>query len=158
MTLLESVISQTEEFKTQYLKKYEEAVRREFNRINEKYEINSCFKQVQEETGVRNIYHSRKEYLRAQDIRDILFDFQYGRIEVRIAKEMETAKRNFHGKQKMLAERLGRKGFTSDAQINVWFSNPNLEGSVTEQDFRANFYTIVAEGPIQRPHFRFLVK
>jgi predicted HAD superfamily hydrolase len=156
--ILKSIIRQTEQFKAGYLLRYKLSIKREFDFINQKYEINTCVEQYAEERGIKNIYRDRQHYLRAKEIQAILFDFHWNRIEARIEKEMIQAEKNFLAKQMKLAERLEKNGFTEDAKVVVLSQTPNLEGYVQEKTLRANFYTIVAEGPIQRPHFRFLVK
>ena len=159
MMILELIKSKTEKFKEDFLKRYEESVTSEFNRLNEKYEINTVFKQIQEETGVKNIYHTRKEYNRAQKISDILYDFKYNRISDRIKKEVDKADKNFEDKQMRLAGRLVEKEISEDFDMELNSQYPNLDGKITDKSGKVvTFYTIVAEGPIQRPHYRYLVK
>lgn len=158
-TILESVKNQTNDFKIDYLNKCRTHLVEGYNSIKAKYpDINQVDKQVAAEFGISSVYFHRKANNKANKIVDILHDFRYNRIDKRIEKELIVEEKNFELKQARLADRLEEKGMTSDATIRVDYSYPNLEGFAKDGEKQIHFYTIIAEGEVQTPHFRYLFK
>lgn len=158
MTLLEDIKIQSKSFKWNFLTQYRKAVVEELNKLNERYDLNTVYKQVEKETGVSNIYHTRKEYLKAERIADILRLFKMNKIQAYIDKEVLEADKQFCLKQAKLADRLIKKDVEGEIKLRINSSYPNLEGVVQAKDKQVSFYTIVASGQIQRPHYRYLIK
>ncbi len=159
-SLLTQLTDQSSKFKIDFVERYKKAVIREFDFYNDNYSINTVYDQVGEEAGLAKgkIYGTRKEYFKAQSILAILYDYHHGRIEKRIEKEVEEAKQSFDNKIHKLVFRMEEKGFIGKVIVVSAFVGVNFECTITCGDKTINAYTIVAEGPIQRPHYRYLIK
>jgi hypothetical protein len=107
-----------------------------------------------------------KEYSKMKNIQMDIWRFTKNTngYEDFVAKEMKVAKKHYEDSLYKLAERLVKKGLDLNTTPKVISKRlaVNLEmilefevGGVKK---RVNCYTIIAEGPIQRAHYRFLVK
>lgn len=76
-----------------------------------------------------------------------------------IAKNVESAERHYNDSIQKLAKRIESKGLIIE-KIKAVTSHVdvNIETILTDGDLTVKAWTIIAEGPIQRPHYRYLIK
>ncbi len=74
------------------------------------------------------------------------------------AKEVAYAIRHYETSIKKLALRLKQKGILEGFEIQKAWIGQNLEITIIHDGNITRAWTIIAEGPIQRPHYRYLVK
>ena len=65
---------------------------------------------------------------------------------------------DFDMKLSKLAGRMDNKGFKSEIKVTSEHVGVNFSCWVTDGELTAHAYTIIASGPIVRPHYRYLVK
>jgi hypothetical protein len=76
-----------------------------------------------------------------------------------IGKEVKYAEMHYTNSIVKLADRISKKGLNmevieiKDASVGV-----NINTTITDGVKTVRAYTIVAEGEIQRPHYRYLIK
>jgi hypothetical protein len=76
-----------------------------------------------------------------------------------LAKEIKYAKEHYENSLTKLAGRITAKGLDmSKLQIKTVRLGVNLNMTLTDGNITIRAWTIIAEGPIQRPHYRYLVK
>lgn len=87
-----------------------------------------------------------------------------GKVEQHIDKMIKAAVKHFEQSIEKLADRIKAKGLNED-KIQVWTSYINInieattiEATITDGDKTLKAFTIVAEGNVQRPHYRYLIK
>ena len=70
------------------------------------------------------------------------------------------AERHYANSIEKLAERLNQKGIKDDTEmiIKSGYVGVNFEITIEHNGLITKAWTIIAEGPIQRPHYRYLVK
>lgn len=75
-------------------------------------------------------------------------------------KEVKYAELHYESSIQKLAARLEKKGVTEDFIIQTSRIGVNIETVITSKDGKITVkaWTIIAEGPIQKPHYRYLVK
>lgn len=76
------------------------------------------------------------------------------------AKEIKSAERHYNDSITKLSDRLIKKGITDGSTMEIikaWVG-VNLEMTIKSGDIITRAWTIVAEGEIQRPHYRYLIK
>lgn len=75
-----------------------------------------------------------------------------------IKEEVKKYSDDFDNKLIKLASRLEGKGFNTKIKVTSEHVGVNFNCWVTDGTNSAHAYTIIAEGPIQRPHYRYLIK
>jgi len=75
-----------------------------------------------------------------------------------IKEEVNKYSQDFDNKLVKLASRLEGKGFNTKIKVTSEHVGVNFNCWVTDGTNSAHAYTIIAEGPIQRPHYRYLIK
>lgn len=76
-----------------------------------------------------------------------------------VEQELQKAEKHFQQSLEKLAYRIEKKELdqnnivTESAHVGV-----NLEITLTDGNKKVKAYTIIASGPIQRPHYRYLIK
>jgi hypothetical protein len=75
-----------------------------------------------------------------------------------IANELKYAEMHYETSILKLADRLTKKGITNEFIIESVRIGQNFEITITSGNIITRAWTIIAEGPIQRPHYRYLVK
>ena len=163
MTTLENIDKLKDlliDFKNDYLLKFKESITNEFNDIISKYpDINNVHKQIEKEHNLKtSIYSTRKYYLVAENIMNILRLNHYNKLDQKINDEINKASKNFDSKTVKLYNRLVKKGISEVKNININYTYPDLEGHIESDNKKVSFYTILAYGEIQRPHYRYLIK
>lgn len=76
-----------------------------------------------------------------------------------INKEINLAILHYDNSIVKLADRISRKNLNQD-NLHLLTSHigVNIETTITDGEKKVSAYTIIAEGEIQRPHYRYLVK
>jgi len=98
------------------------------------------------------------EYYTYQKKNDKWYTVKSLGLENYIAKELKYAELHYESSIVKLADRLTKKGITSDFTIQNGRIGQNFEITITSGNIVTRAWTIIAEGPIQRPHYRYLVK
>lgn len=76
-----------------------------------------------------------------------------------IAKELERAGKHYEDSLLKLAFRIEKKGLNIEAlKVSSGFVGVNFEATITDGEKTVRAFTIIASGPIQRPHYRYLIK
>lgn len=76
-----------------------------------------------------------------------------------IAKELERAEKKYYSSINKLAARVEGKGITVDTMtMSTTKLDQNITTVITDGNVTVRAWTIIASGPIQRPHYRYLVK
>lgn len=76
-----------------------------------------------------------------------------------IAKAEKNAISHYHGSIQKLAYRIEAKGLnTNNLKLQSTYLGVNFETIITDGSLTVRAWTIIASGPIQRPHYRYLVK
>lgn len=74
-------------------------------------------------------------------------------------KEMNRAEDHYEASIFKLADRLLKKGLDVDnLEMSTTMMGPNIDTVITDGKKTLHAYTIIAGGPIQRPHYRYLIK
>lgn len=81
-------------------------------------------------------------------------------LEKFVAKREKDAELHYLNSIQKLAMRLNNKGITEDVQyvIQNMSVGENFECLITSGDVIVRAWTIIASGPVQQPHYRYLVK
>lgn len=76
-----------------------------------------------------------------------------------VAKEVEAAKSHYGYVIAKLADRICKKGLNQSAiRVETARIGINLESKITDGEKSVKAWTVYAHGPVNRPHFRYLVK
>jgi len=80
-------------------------------------------------------------------------------LEKYIEKELRYAEMHYESSIVKLADRIEKKGLNKE-KLNVVTSHigVNINTTLTDGEKTVRAYTIIAEGEIQRPHYRYLIK
>ena len=76
-----------------------------------------------------------------------------------IKNEVVAATVHYNNSIKKLAQRVTKKGLElNNMKMKTSFLDPNINTQITDGTKTVNAYTIIASGPVQKPHYRYLVK
>jgi hypothetical protein len=80
--------------------------------------------------------------------------------EKNISKAEQAAITHYENSIVKLAYRLTEKGITDNSEIKIESGKvgQNFECFIISGDIKIKAWTIIAEGPIQKPHYRYLIK
>jgi len=173
MIQIEKILrEQTSELKEMFLQKTEEYSKSEFEAsqvIMRRSEEEWC-KYFGIESEIRNgrmtfprNFHNTGRALTMSKLRNKAYSITYNGYEKFLEKNLLAAERHYDSSIVKLVTRLIEKAFTDE---NIVIENASLsaitgfemriKNTVTNKIVRC--WTIIAEGSIQRPHYRFLVK
>lgn len=168
-SLLESINNQTETFKVQFLKEYKESLINEYNSVIKEFKgkenleiMKSIVRydndiQFDENYGCHYLIHATDTH-QFNNIYALLEIERFNEFDKYISKEMTKQAKHFESKQVKLAKRLMKQGMNENVEVSIFSEYPNLDGNATDGKQTVNFFTIVASGAVQKPHFRYLVK
>lgn len=106
-------------------------------------------------TGFYSTSKSRELDRYQNDIRRIL---SLG-LEKYIEKEVNYAKMHYETSIIKLAERIEKKGLNiNKLKATTSHIGVNIDTTLTDGEKKVRAFTIIAEGEIQRPHYRYLIK
>lgn len=76
-----------------------------------------------------------------------------------VTSEMIRAEKHYENSITKLADRIEKKGLDiSKIKATTSHIGVNIDTTLTDGNKTVHAYTIIAEGPIQRPHYRYLIK
>lgn len=76
-----------------------------------------------------------------------------------ISKSIKAANKHYEDSVNKLSDRIVKKGMNTEMiSIKSSYINHNLEASFTDGEKSVRAFTVLAFGPIQRPHYRYLIK
>ena len=178
MNLIKKLTSETKELKKAYLTKIENWAKNEFKQLNElskldqyglgetlgiEYYTKTCrftglkVRSFSKINGVSFYNHKVSLKLdRLQNkIRKCINLGETGYIK----KEIEAGKKHYNNSIEKLAARIEKKGLNKKSlKLKTSFLDPNINTQITDGKKTVNAYTIIASGPVQKPHYRYLVK
>lgn len=83
----------------------------------------------------------------------------FGNVEQHIQKMVKVANEHYQDSIEKLAVRIQAKGLNQDTlQVVTSHIGVNIETIITDGSKTVTAFTIIAEGQIQRPHYRYLIK
>lgn len=112
---------------------------------------------IRREKQQRTILSKEGENIRSQ-VQSFLRMQKNESLESHFIKTVSDADKNFTAKLAKLSVRLGEFSFSNNFEILSAHTGVNFEATLVEGDKKVRAYTIIAEGKIQRPHYRYLVK
>jgi hypothetical protein len=170
--LIKQLTEATQSLKTIYLQKTKEYAEREFARMEEMVkwrEVDWCKhfglepQPVNVGTGSeflsfpKNFYNTKQSraYYR---LRDGARSAVHGGLVKHLAKAEKGAIMHYENSIAKLADRIIRKGLNQDTIVVTDSSiGVNINTTITDGTKTVRAYTIVAEGPIIAPHYRYLI-
>lgn len=79
--------------------------------------------------------------------------------EVYLQKSIEAAELHYYDSIKKLADRISKKGLEiENLKVITSHVGINIETILTDNKKTVKAFTIIAEGCVQRPHYRYLIK
>lgn len=172
-TLRERLTEQTEALKIQYLAMTKEWAIKDFDKLMEKrswgneawakhFHIELVDSMPGKEWSKRVFPRGFYNTARGSDLiklRDkISVAARMGKDEF-LAKAEKYAIAHYHGSIEKLTYRIQAKGLQEDnLKMHSTHLGVNFETTITDGEKSVRAWTIIASGPIQRPHYRYLVK
>ncbi len=147
----------TQELKVNYIIKTKETAKRMFNNAIEKIPT----LKVAKETAWQNYRTGntdRYEYFQLAKAIEKLENITEKGFESFLNSELKHAELHYEDSLNKLAERLVIKGISENYKIESGYVGVNFEVNITHDLGTVKAWTIIAEGPIQRAHYRYLVK
>lgn len=167
--LIKNLKEQTQELKAIYLEKTESWSKAEFERLFKMTDTSirvlhgydsrnewPVGHKYRNETNPENyMRHTKASYAYAQKVGSI----KYKGLEIFVETNLKMANMHYDQSIAKLADRIIKKGLNQD---NLILSSSriemNFETIITDGNKKVRAFTILAEGEIQRPHYRYLVK
>jgi hypothetical protein len=76
-----------------------------------------------------------------------------------VKRHRKQAERHFEAGLTKMVERVDTKGMISEkCRLSKISIDVNIEATVTDGNQSVRLFTIIASGPVQRPHYRYLCK
>jgi hypothetical protein len=151
-TLINTITEQTQSFKAEYITKTKVYAEKYFNFVKAEY-VKYYSKEFQQNEEGKRYYDLQKK------VHGVYGTIVSGGIDKFIAKEVKTAEVHYAQSVEKLAFRITEKGLNLDAlKVVTAHVGVNLEITFTDTVKYVRAFTIIAEGPIQRPHYRYLIK
>ena len=146
-TLIQTLTAQTQSLKDQYISMTSDWAAKEFDTLREF---------VADHRAGRNGYTwSSKKYW---SLPSYILDPK-GKVETHIEKAVKAATMHYEESIEKLAARIEKKGLDqSSIKIETTHLGVNIETVLTDGKKTVRAFTIIAQGEIQRPHYRYLVK
>lgn len=150
-TLIEQLTEKTQDLKATYLEQVRVWAKNDFERI----ERLSKWYQTKEAYQNKDRYYQAQKFL----YRSGYSTLQNG-VEKYVEKELKNAELHYEQSIEKLVFRLNKKGVVdgSDFVITSGRVGVNFECRIEHDGKVTKAWTIIAEGAIQRPHYRYLVK
>ncbi len=113
--------------------------------------------EVIKKEGSRYTYD--KEYYKMENTRDQAFKIVDKGYEDYLKKAMKRAEMHYEDSIIKLASRIEQKGLNIDKlSVKTSHIGVNIDTVLTDGIVSVKTWTIIASGPIQKPHYRYLVK
>ncbi len=152
-TKIETVLlAQTQSLKEQYIAKVTEWAFADFKRI-----FARC---LQYTKSLSTDYPTKHDYYDAQRwYHNTGLAIVNGGQDKYVTKQIKLAEEHYTSSIQKLALRIEAKGMNQDTlQIMTSHIGVNIESIFTDGTQTVRAWTIIASGPIQRPHYRYLIK
>jgi hypothetical protein len=144
----------TQELKATYMIKTIETAERMFNHATEFLPIRREERAiVYKELGYNNYDYSRL----TKEINKML-DITYDGYAKFLSKELKHAESHYESSLYKLADRLTIKGISENYKIESGYVGVNFEVTISHELGNVKAWTIIAEGPYVRAHYRYLIK
>jgi hypothetical protein len=171
--VIAALTEKTQDLKTKFIQQTRKHARFVFDKAVEKskwseekwYDAYGVKWEVKEQYGKKYISpapgeYNGKEIYKMRNAKESINRLVNDGYEKHEAKEVMGAERHYTDSIEKLAARLHDKGITdaSDFTIKTGWVGVNLEITIEHGEQITRAWTIVAEGIIQRPHYRYLVK
>jgi len=108
--------------------------------------------------GTREYWNLRAKFSALMKQYDNAVEMREGGYDKFLKEEMERAELHYESSLVKLAARLVAKGVEGDMTITSGRVGQNFEVNITHNKGVTRAWTIIAEGPIVRAHYRYLVK
>lgn len=171
-TLKNILLAQTAEFKAAFIAKTQEYAEREFTRIEKiaKWNVSEYCSyfgitpRIVNQYGKEytlfplSFYNSKDAKTHYNMERNAKSQVRKGR-EAFIANEIQNAETHYIQSIEKLAFRVESKELNTESiQVTSGFQGVNFECTITDGAKKVRAFTIIAEGEIVRPHYRYLIK
>lgn len=166
MTLLETLIENTQDLKAEFLVKTERWAIKHFENSERIMSMNGAqwckYFGLTPEHGreLPSGFYNTKNARTQDNMKNTASRIIKLGLEKYIAKEKDDAVRHYENSLEKLVYRLNKKGINDNDTLSVVSGcvGLNFEITLKAKDIIAKAWTIIAEGPVQRPHYRYLVK
>lgn len=172
--ILQQLTEQTQDLKEQFITQTENWAERNYNILAErlnwkdadwcKYlditpEVKKDYKGQEYVSFPKNFYNTSKAKTLDNAKKEARYITGFG-LEEYIKREIKGAKDHYESSLLKLVDRLNKKGIIdgSDFTITKARIGVNLEITIKHDGKLTKAWTIVAEGDVQRPHYRYLIK
>jgi len=159
MELVKKLIEETQGLKTQYVEKTMDWAKEQYQRNIERRDLfrKMTFRQKSADRNPELILVSQSKYYQEEKWvwNTVFFSSQ----DEFVSKMADNAEKHYHSSIEKLALRIQKKGLNENnlkfvtAHVGV-----NIETTITDGNKTVRAFTVLAYGPIQRPHYRYLIK
>lgn len=161
--ILDKIHNSVSEFRIKFLDKYKVSMIEYYAKLAENHTWEGVCNMIDEgwkkaRLEKRRNWDCTEEYKSLQRLKAAMSWIKHGNVDKRVNKLVEDANKGLLAKETKLAQRSVAKGFTSAFTLKFSCYDPNLQGVITEGDKILKVWTIVAEGCVQRAHYRYLLK
>lgn len=148
--LIEKLKKETEALKAEYLEKTQSWAQQQLIRNQQRAAAYHGMKREQIFAN-KNFYYGEQKFVHNTPQWHFTNEF--------ISRSIKAAEDHYEGAIEKLADRVIKKGMNPKAvKITSAKVGINLETTISDGEQTVRAYTIVASGPVQRPHYRYLVK
>ena len=145
--LIDILKKETETLKKQYMETTEKWAIEDFNRLR-KWAIDY-------QKGLFGYGEASKKYWKLP----YYIVNSNGTVNIHIEKMLKEASNHYENSILKLADRIEKKGLNQNKiTVVTSYIGVNIEITLTDGDKTVKAFTIIAEGEIQKPHYRYLIK
>ena len=166
--LIDILRKETQSLKDQYLQLTEEYSKKSFELLQEKKDrpIEKWYnaygiKYYYEKTTVhiaRGEYH-RKDLYKMSDDRALCFAVVKAGYDRYLQKNLKNAENHYENSLQKLVNRILQKQLNwENLTVKTSHVGVNIECVLTDGEKTVKAWTIIASGPVQKPHYRYLIK
>jgi len=170
--LIERLRTSTTDLKEIYIEKTKKYASEYFDhciKLNKLTELdwlqryNVKYTEYKHSNGSINFYPTSfysKEYKRMSSVKNEMQTILNEGFESYTNRMVRSAERHYEDSLVKLSNRLNQKGIKDDTNFTIKSGRigMNFELTIEHESLITKAWTIIAEGPIQRPHYRYLVK
>ncbi len=149
MNLVAKLTEETKELKLAYLANIEKWASEEFDRLLE-FKLNFQSKGGYK-VELEKKYYSLHIFINTPENKGKKIEW--------VALQVKKAETHYQNSIEKLAFRVEKKGLNIDRiEMKSSFLDPNMSTTITDGENTIRAFTIIASGPVQKPHYRYLVK
>ena len=145
-----------------YAKEYFEHITKELAKPMESWYEQYRIKYIKDEKGNLKpdfVGLNRDDYYRMRDVYNKYLAIKNQGYEKLLEKELKYAKEHYESSLNKLTARIKQKDLDyKNLQVRTARIGRNIETTFTDGKQIVRAWTVIAKGPIQRPHYRYLVK